>query len=88
MPKCKIVAEPVRHKGRDYNNGEILEAPTDVITSLVSIGVAVRVEDVPTVQAPAVSTPVTPVTPVETPQPPTTSSRRRKAVEPEDEVVE
>lgn len=85
MPKCKIVAEPVRHKGRDYNNGEILEAPTDVITSLVSIGVAVSVEDVPTVQAPAVSTPVIPV---ETPQPPTTSTRRRKVAEPEDEVVE
>lgn len=80
MPKCKIIAEPVRHKGRDYRNGEILEASASVITSLITVGVATSVEDTPTISVP--------VTPVETQPPSTTSSRRRKAVEPEDEVVE
>ena len=80
MPKCKIIAEPVRHKGRDYRNGEILEAPANVVTSLISVGVAISVEDVPAVS--------TPVTPIETPQPSTTSSRRRRVTEREDEVTE
>jgi hypothetical protein len=84
MAKCKIIAEPVQHLGRDYRNGEILSASEAVITSLVSIGVAVLVEDVAPQESTVLSQTQREIPPSVTPTT-HTPRRRRQQVETETE---
>lgn len=78
MSKCKIVLEPVQTAERLYVNGETLIADETTIASLVSAGVAVRIEEE------EIETPKTKVVSAEILQP---TSRRRRQTEEIEEVI-